>query len=100
MLLDKQSNLDKLKAIDPKIYETIDEQILHCPVEYIRKKGLSIIAIPRNVDKIPDWIIPFIDYDTITIDVLKKFYPVFSSLGIPTIKATAKKEYFSNIVNI
>ena len=99
LTLNEEKNLQKLKAINPEIYAVIDKKILHHPNQKVAEKGLPVIAIPRNVEKIPDWMIPFIDYDTITYNVLSKFYPLLESLGLDTIK-TSKKEYFSNILNI
>ena len=88
-----------LKNIDENVYNIVKEKIFNNPDKRIANKGLAVIAIPRNVDKIPEWIIPFIDYDTITCDVLKKIYSLLSSLGMRTVK-TAKKEYFTNILNV
>lgn len=99
LTLTEDSELNKLRRDFPDIYKTIEENILNNPDKRISSKGLGVIAIPRNIEKIPDWIIPFIDYDTITFNVLKKFYSVLESLGLDTIK-TSKKEYFSNILNI
>ena len=97
--LDNEKNLEKLKTINSDIYNKIVKNIVNNINPEISEKLVPVIAIPRNIDKIPDWIIPFIDYDTITVDVLKKFYPVLESLGLQIIK-TAKKEYYSNIINI
>ena len=80
-------------------YLQYKDKILNNRDERISSKGLAVLAIPRSVDKIPDWVIPFIDYDTITRSVLTKFYSVLESLGVVTIKASSK-EYFSNILNL
>ena len=56
------------------------------------------IAIPRNVDKVPEWITEFMDCDTIINDNISKFHSVLRSLGLNTIK-TSKKEYYSNIIS-
>lgn len=99
LTLDDDKNLEKLKSVDENVYNIVKEKIFNNPDKRIANKGLAVIAIPRNVDKIPDWVIPFIDYDTITCDVLKKIYSLLKSLGISTVK-TAKKEYFTNILNV
>ena len=99
MTLTDEKELAKLKASNPEIYAVIDKKILHHPNPKVAEKMLPVIAIPRNVEKIPEWMIPFIDYDTIAYNVLSKFYPLLESLGLDTIK-TSKKEYFSNILNI
>jgi len=97
--LNEEKSINKLRVENPEMYTILNEKILNNPDERISSKGLSVIAIPRNVDKIPEWLIPYIDYDTISYNVLNKFYPVLESLGLDTIK-TSKKEYFSNILNI
>lgn len=99
LTLDDERNLEKLKYVDKRVYDVVKEKIYNNPDERISKKGFPVIAIPRNIDKIPEWIIPFIDYDTISYNILSKFYPLLESLGLSTIK-TSKKEYFSNILNI
>jgi len=97
--LTEEKNLHKLKRDFPDIYKKVEDNILNNPDTRISSKGLAVIAIPRNVNQVPEWILPFIDYDTISYNVLSKFYPVLESLGLHTIK-TSKKEYFSNILNI
>jgi hypothetical protein len=99
LTLGEEHNLQRLKISNPDIYAVVEKKILNHPNKAVADKLLPGIAIPRNVDKIPDWIIPYIDYDTISYNVLKKFYPLLESLGLDTIK-TSKKEYFSNILNI
>ena len=99
LTLNEGNNFQKLKYKNKEVYDIIEKNILNNPDEKISKKGLPVIAIPRNVDTVPDWIIEFIDYDTLSYNVLKKFYPVLESLGLETIK-TSKKEYFSNIINL
>lgn len=97
LTLDKDFELDRLKKEYPDIYRIIDEKILNNINLELASKKVPVIAIPRNMD-IPDWVITFIDYDTITVDVLKKFYPVLESLGLELVKTT-QKEYFSNIID-
>lgn len=99
LLLTDENDLEKLRTIDSKVYEIVKEKIFNNPNEKIAKKGLAVLAIPRNVDRLPEWTLPFIDYDTITYNILKKFYPVLESVNLETIK-TSGKEYFSNILNI
>ena len=98
LTLNQDSELQKLKYKNPEVYSIIEKNILNNPNEKISSKGVPVIAIPRNVDKIPEWMLEFIDYDTLAYNVLKKFYPILGSLGLETIK-TSKKEYFSNIIN-
>lgn len=97
--LTQEKEFDKLRIKDKKIYDIVEKHILNNPDERISKKGLPVIAIPKNVNTVPEWMLEFIDYDTLTFNVLKKFYPILESLGLETIK-TSKKEYFSNIINL
>lgn len=98
LLLDDERHLNRLKSSHPDIYAVVEKKILNNPDERISKKALPVIAIPRNVDKIPEWMLDYIDYDTISCDIMKKFYPLLNSLGISTI-SVSKKEYYSNIIN-
>jgi hypothetical protein len=93
------TEIEKVKAVSPEHYEIIVEKILNNKEKKIAEKGVQVIALPRNVKKIPDWIIPFIDYRTIVTDNLKRFYSVLESLGIQTIRSS-KREYISNILKV
>jgi DNA polymerase elongation subunit (family B) len=99
LTLDDQRNLDKFMQDEPEIYAKVEKGILNSTEEKIAKKGLVVLAIPKNVEKVPDWAIPYIDYSTISYNVLNKVYPILNSLGFKTLK-TSKREYFSNIVDI
>ena len=99
LTLNEEKSINRLRMENPEMFKILNDKILNNPDKRISDKGLAVIAIPRNVDKIPEWLIPYIDYDTIAYNVLNKFYPVLESLGLDTIK-TSKKEYFSNILNI
>ena len=94
-----EKEIEPLKEIDKKIHEKIVKNIFKNPNKKIADKGIEVIAIPRNIEKIPDWILPFIDYDTIVNDNISRFYSVLESLGIETIK-TSGKRYFTNILKI
>lgn len=97
--LNTLEKIEKLKNVDNVIYNNAINNIVNSKNSQISKKLLYVIAIPKNIERIPEWIIPFIDYDTISGNVLEKFYPVLDSLGMSTAK-TSKREYFSNIINI
>ena len=99
VLLDNPDNLEKLKHDHPDIYEKIENNILNSRNEKIRKKGFVVLAIPKKVDSIPEWVIPYIDYETISYNVLNKILPIMQSLGFTTLKC-GNKEYVSSIINI
>jgi len=97
--LTNEKEVEEVKHVEPQMYEIIVKNILNSKEKKIAEKGVAIIAIPRNVERIPEWLMPFIDYDTIVNDNLSRFYSVLESMGIETIK-TSKKEYFSNILRV
>lgn len=99
LTLQTEEQLEKLYNINKDYYEIIKKNIFENMNEKISKKGASVIAIPRNIETIPEWIIPFIDYNTIVHDNLSRFYSVLESFGLETIKAS-KKLCFSNILNV
>lgn len=99
----KMTTLDEiepLKETNPKLYDRIVKYIFNNPNKDIAKKGIDIISLPHSVEKVPEWVMPYIDYDTIINDNVSKFNSVLESLGISIIKATSTKKYFSNILNI
>lgn len=98
--LDTKEQLEKLKKINKEFYDKIYKDVFNNKNEKISKKGVQVIAIPRNIPKIPEWIMEFIDYETIILDNISKFYSVLKSLGIETIKASSTVEYHSNILKI
>lgn len=77
-----QDNLDVIKSKFPNEYNTVINKIYNSEVEGIRKAGMKVICIPSSVKKIPDWIIPLIDYDTIVSDVISSFRSVLDALDI------------------
>jgi hypothetical protein len=91
--------LDKLRAEEPEIYDKIMKGIINSPNEKFSKKGFVVLAIPKNVERIPEWLVPYINYDEISYNVLKKVFPILESLGFVTLR-TSKQEYFSNIIDI
>ncbi|WP_304576704.1 family B DNA polymerase [Romboutsia ilealis] len=99
--LETEESIEELKETHPDIYKNILNGIFRNPDETIRKKGIDILAIPRNVDAIPEWVIPYINYDAVINGNITKFHPILKSLGIEIIKTESKagKSYFSNIID-
>lgn len=89
-----------LKETNPDIYRRIERDIFNSPHKKIREKGISVIAIPRNIDKVPEWIMSFIDFDTTINDNISRFHSVLRSLGIELIKTSGNKQHFSNILHL
>ena len=92
--------LEKLKGKYPDIYEIIDKNILQHPDKKYAEKKAGVVAIPSNIDKIPDWILEFTDYDTIIMDNVTKFNSFIDSMGAVLIKGSTNNEHFSNIIKI
>ena len=95
----KADTLDKIAFLYedyPDIYRTLKEQVFED--ENLSKYGMTYFGLPKTEDKIPDWVIPLIDIDTIIQDNLKNFLKILDSIGLRTIMTTADSEYFSNII--
>lgn len=97
--LEDMDDLESIKDIDKDVYDGLIFGVFNNKNKKIAAKGINVIAIPRNIEKIPEWIIPFIDYSTIISDNVTKFKSMLDSLGVRIIKDSNNK-YFSNILDI
>lgn len=89
----KLSNPDKYKALYETIFETRDGEI------NISKNGFTSLAIPLDNEKIPDYIMPFIDKDLMVNANVKNANILLESLGLKcTADAKSKSNFKSNIV--
>lgn len=95
-----EEEIKELEKTNPEIYKKIVKNIFNSSHKKIADKGIEVLAIPRNIEKVPEWVLPFIDFDTIVNDNISRFYSVLESLGIETIKTGGNKKCFSNIINI
>lgn len=75
-------DLEKIKDKYPEEYNLALNRIFKNEDPNIQKSGLKVIALPSTVKEIPEWIIPFIDYDLIISDVISSFQSVIDSLKI------------------
>lgn len=100
--MNTEDDIEDLKNIEPEIYNNIMDGIFNNNNERIRKKGIYVIAIPRNVEKIPKWILNYIDYDEVVNGNISKFHPILKSLNMNLIQTESKagKTYMSNIIDI
>lgn len=96
--LDKIYALDRVKIIKTTITSPSDLEIIkdRYPEEYntaltkvfmsddinIRNSGMKVICIPATLEKTPEWIIPFINYDVTISDIMSSFKSVTESLRI------------------
>lgn len=105
------SDVDELRIKDPAMYEKIENGIFKDTTGFFVKRskdgklkteGLSVIGIPLN-EKIPDWIIPHIDYSTVVNSVLAPFKSVTETFNIPSIeegRTGRKTTGFTNIIRL
>lgn len=87
--------MDKKVKIDPRELEGYYEY---------KKKGLQVLAIPSNA-KIPEWTMPYIDFDTMVNTIIAPFKPVleifnakFPEVGKTKNGVNRKTASLSNIV--
>lgn len=80
-------DIEDLKTTHPDIYNKIMANIFMSTNDpELRNAGLRIIAIPNTEKSIPEWLIPYIDYDLIISDTISSFKSVLSALGLADIK--------------
>jgi hypothetical protein len=82
----------------PDIYKNIKRYIFESKIEDVRKKGLTVLGLPKNIDKIPEWCIPYINYDKIVTDNTNKMRSILESLGVQIIETDSTTKRYSNIV--
>ena len=81
----------------PDIYRALKEQIFED--ENLGKYGVTYFGMPKAELKIPEWIIPYIDIDTIIRDNIKNFLVILESIGLKTVSTNADTMFFSNIIS-
>jgi hypothetical protein len=96
--MEKLSDIDNLKTTNPDIYDTLVDGVYNNPQCGFMSKGISVICIPSQVDKVPDWILPYINTNKIIENNINKFHPVMKSLGIDIQNTRANSPHFTNIV--
>ena len=82
----------------PDIYKNIKRYIFESKIEEVRKKALTVLGLPKNIEKIPDWCIPYINYDKIVNDNTNKMKSILESLGVQIIETDSTTKRYSNIV--
>jgi len=65
----------------------------------ISRFGFSCIAIPKSIETLPEYLLPFIDYKSMTNTNMSASYILLESLGIYTTEAKTI-QYKSNIISI
>ena len=96
--MEKLSQIEGLKTTNPDIYDALVEGVYNNPQCGFMSKGISVICIPEQVDKVPDWILPYINTNKIIENNINKFHPVMKSLGIDIQNTRANSPHFTNII--
>lgn len=94
----KLEDISDLEETEPEIYNNIKRYIFESKIEEVRKKALTVLAIPQNIESIPDWVRPYIDYDKIVNDNTTKMRALLESLGVQTIQTDSTTNRYSNII--
>ena len=69
----------------------------------VRGKGINSIAIPGELDEMPDWVLPIIDVDTMVNENMRLIEPIMTPLGFHAGKVSingSTSRYYTNIVRI
>jgi len=95
--LTKLKDLDRIKDIEPVIYERLKTEIFEGN-ERLAKKGVYVMAIPRD-EKVPSWLTPFIDVEEMTTTTMKSIMPVLKALELESIHNSASDDNYSNVIS-
>lgn len=69
----------------------------------VRGKGISAIALPGDLDEVPEWVLAVIDTETLVSDNMNLFKQLYRPLGLSdgaTTHNRATVRYYTNIVRI
>lgn len=100
MLKLKCETIDELEVIKdefPDEYNIIAETIFGD--ETYRKYGFSSISLPKSVTKIPEFLLPLVDYDTIIDDNTRTGYLILQSLGFKLVTYN-NQEFYTTLVKM
>ena len=95
----KKKVFDEIRGIPENYRRIIEDKIFNSDEKSLRTAGFNIIAIPQNLDAIPDWLIPLIDYDKMIEDNVSKFNAILKSLGSLTLKTRSTSNHMTNIIS-
>ena len=94
----KLEDISELENTDPEMYGKIKRFIFESKLEEVRKKALTVLAIPKNIPEIPEWCRPYINYDKIINDNTTKLRPLLEALGVKIIQTDSTTDRYSNII--
>lgn len=61
--------------------------------------GVTVLAIPKSVELIPEWCRPLIKTDEIIKDNINNFLIILNSIGVKNINIKQADSFYSNIIN-
>jgi hypothetical protein len=82
--LEDKYNIIKQNIFDDEVYSSY---------------GFTVLSLPKSVDKIPSWIIPLIDFDSIIEDNIRVGTLILESLGFKLVSFN-NKEYYTTLLEI
>jgi hypothetical protein len=96
-------HLQSLRISHPDKYNAIMRVVFNEGVDKpnidISRFGFSVVAIPKSVEKIPSYLLPMIDYQSVVNNNMTNGYILLESLGVYTEEVKTTK-YKSNIIEI
>lgn len=116
MNLEKEESLEDMKDKFPNQYKALKEGVFNDKTGiFIKQKkdpktkemvpykiGVKVLAIP-STEKIPDWALPYIDYNTLVNNILGPFKSVLEIFNLPGVeegKTGRKSTGLSNIIKL
>jgi DNA polymerase family B len=75
---------DMAGKIPMEQYKVIKETIFDAN-EDLAKHGFSILCLPKDLEEIPEWVVPLLDIETMTKDHVKSGIILLESLGFKTL---------------
>ena len=91
-----------LKTTYPEVYQQLMEKVFHNKdMPELAKYGLKSIAIPisASVTKLPEWLVPYIDYKNLTNGHLQSIITLLPSIGFKTSKFSGNKCTYSPLIS-
>ena len=82
------------------VADIIRKEIFESPIGEIAKGGITVVGIPQNIDRLPQWVIDTMDIDTMVDDIISKFNPILESLGDITLRSRSGTSHMSNIIDL
>lgn len=91
----KENHPEKFNAVMKVVY---NEGVSNPKLD-ISRFGFTSVAIPKSVEKIPEYLIPFIDFNAMVNNNISNGYVILESLGV-YISQVKKFQYKSNLVRL